>query len=231
MKPNRKTASLTPKAVDTEVKLQPSQARAQDTFELVLEATGRLLEEVGFERLSTNMICQRAGLTPPALYRYFPNKYAVLRELGERLMRLQDDAFLAWIENGGLQSKNAEDAIARNTALQNQIIDITRRFPGNISIMRALRAIPVLRSVRLTSRDMVAKRLADAMAELYPEAPRARFDYMTRLTTELGYAATEMVLEEPDRDAEEITEEVSRLIVYYYQNAGVDASISTLQHQ
>jgi hypothetical protein len=146
-------------------------------------------------------------------------------------MRLQDDAFLAWIENGGLQSKNAEDAIARNTALQNQIIDITRRFPGNISIMRALRAIPVLRSVRLTSRDMVAKRLADAMAELYPEAPRARFDYMTRLTTELGYAATEMVLEEPDRDAEEITEEVSRLIVYYYQNAGVDASISTLQHQ
>ena len=218
MKPSQ-SAPANPKSVDTEVKLQPSQARAQDTFEQVLEATGRLLEEVGFERLSTNMICKRAGLTPPALYRYFPNKYAVLRELGERLMRLQDDAFLAWIENGGLEFTSTEDAIARNKALQEEINAITRRFPGNISIMRALRAIPVLRSVRLTSRDMVARRLADAMAELYPDASRAKLDYMTRLTTELGYAATEMVLEEPDRDADEITEEVSRLIVYYYQNA------------
>ena len=52
-----------------------------------------MLEEVGFERLSTNMICKRAGLTPPALYRYFPNKYAVLKELGER--RFQREAEVA----------------------------------------------------------------------------------------------------------------------------------------
>ena len=30
--------------------------------------------EVGIERLSTNLVCERAGLTPPALYRYYPNK-------------------------------------------------------------------------------------------------------------------------------------------------------------
>jgi len=38
-------------------------------------------------------------MTPPALYRYFPNKYAVLQELGRRLVRAQDYAVFAWIES------------------------------------------------------------------------------------------------------------------------------------
>jgi AcrR family transcriptional regulator len=210
-----KTGAL---ATRTTKKLEPSQARSQDTFELVLETAGRLLEEVGFERLSTNMICERAGLSPPALYRYFPNKYAVLRELGERLMKLQDDAVLAWIEEGGLRADTIDEAVRKNVELQETVNDITRQFPGNISILRALRAVPILRSVRLTSRDFVAKHLADAMFALDDRIPRARLDYMTRLTIELGYAASEMILEEPDRNADEINLEVSRLMVHYYRN-------------
>jgi len=207
-----------PMKVATETKLQPSQARAQDTFELIVETTGRLLEEVGFERLSTNMVCRRAGLTPPALYRYFPNKYAILRELGERLMRLQDEAVLDWIDAGGLDTGTVEEAVDSNRRLQERVNEITRRFPGNISIMRALRAVPLLREVRIASRDMVAERLADAMAPRYPHVPRERLRLATRLSTELGYAATEMVLEEPDREAAEVTEQVSRAMVHYYRN-------------
>ncbi|WP_374571195.1 TetR/AcrR family transcriptional regulator [Phenylobacterium sp.] len=202
----------------TETKLQPSQARAQDTFELIVETTGRLLEEVGFERLSTNMVCRRAGLTPPALYRYFPNKYAILRELGDRLMREQDEAVLEWIDAGGLEADTLEEAIESNRRLQERVNEITRRFPGNISIMRAMRAVPILRDLRIASRDMVADRLADAMASLYPNVPRERLRIATRLSTELGYAATEMVLEEPDREAAEVTEQVARALVFYYRN-------------
>ena len=46
---------------------------------------GALLAEVGIERISTNMIAARAGLTPPALYRYFADKYAVLEALADDL--------------------------------------------------------------------------------------------------------------------------------------------------
>jgi AcrR family transcriptional regulator len=74
-----------------DAKLQPTQARGQDTYEIVLATAGEMLGETGFEQLTTNAICKRAGLTPPALYRYFPNKYAILKELGDRLMKAQDD--------------------------------------------------------------------------------------------------------------------------------------------
>ncbi|WP_445380862.1 TetR/AcrR family transcriptional regulator, partial [Pseudomonas syringae] len=52
--------------------------------------------EVGIERLSTNLVCERAGLTPPALYRYFPNKYALLTVLGERLLEKQNERIDHW---------------------------------------------------------------------------------------------------------------------------------------
>ena len=76
-------STIRPSAPDLDTKTLPRQGRAQETFERILAITADLLSEVGIERLSTNLICERAGLTPPALYRYFPNKYAVLHALGE----------------------------------------------------------------------------------------------------------------------------------------------------
>src|SRR5882757_7039977 len=90
------------KDIRLEAKLQPTQARAQDTYEVILATAGEMLRDMGFEQLTTNAICERAGLTPPALYRYFPNKYAILKELGDRLMIAQDELVLEWIDGGGL---------------------------------------------------------------------------------------------------------------------------------
>ena len=203
-------------AVDTHKKLQPSQARAHDTFEVIIETTGRLLEEIGFERLSTNMICKRAGLSPPALYRYFPNKYAILRELGERLMAEQDEAVFAWIAGGGLRSPTLEAGVAANRAVNARVIEITRRFPGNIAILRALRAIPALRQVRLASRDLVAGRLAEAMGPMYPRVGKEKLAVAARLAVEIGYATMEMVVEEPDRQADQVLEESARAVALYF---------------
>ena len=50
----------------------------------------RTLADVGIERLFTNLVCERGGLTPPALYR-FPNEYALPSELGRRLMERQNE--------------------------------------------------------------------------------------------------------------------------------------------
>ena len=77
--PRKKTApddSATPVAVNVELdrKRVPTQTRALETCERILDAAATLLGEVGIERLSTNLICERAGLSPPALYRYYPNK-------------------------------------------------------------------------------------------------------------------------------------------------------------
>src|SRR4030095_16618054 len=76
----------------------PKQERALQTRERLLDVAGELLGEVGIERISTNMICARAGVTPPALYRYFKDKYGVLEALGRRLMDRQNEVLFAWLD-------------------------------------------------------------------------------------------------------------------------------------
>src|SRR3546814_4706745 len=73
-----------PSAMTLAERRPPQQDRARQTRKRLLDVAGELLAEVGVERISTNMIAARAGLTPPALYRYFNDKYAVLEALGRR---------------------------------------------------------------------------------------------------------------------------------------------------
>lgn len=197
-------------------KLKPSQSRARNTFETVLSTAGVLLGEVGFERLSTNLVCERAGLTPPALYRYFPNKYAILSELAKRLMDAQDEIVVAWMAAGGLEAASTEEAVDKNRRLQEQVNEVTRRMPGGVWIMRALRAIPLLRDIRIASRDSVAQQLSENLRVRFPTVPQAELFRAARLSTELMYAATEMVLEEPDQDEARINEEVCWMVALYY---------------
>jgi AcrR family transcriptional regulator len=215
MRRNRVAAKRASGSVKLGTKITPSRPAGVSTFEYLLSTAGQLLGEVGFEGLSTNLICKRAGMTPPALYRYFPNKYAVLQELGRRLMRAQDYAVFAWMAEGGLNSSSLAATVESNRRLQTEVNTITRRQPGGIWIMRAMRAVPLLHAVRIESRDLVARRLAKALHPQYPNLSHKRLLAATRLSTEVMYAATEMALEAPAQEAQ-ITAEVCWMVSLYY---------------
>jgi AcrR family transcriptional regulator len=206
-------ANAPPMPLDT--KLVPSRAGGVSTFEALLATAGDLLGEVGFESLSTNLICSRAGMTPPALYRYFPNKYAVLKELGRRLMKAQDDAVFAWIDAGGLATATQQEAVDSYKRIQTEVIAITRAHPGGIWIMRALRAAPILHAVQTESRDDVAQHLADAVRDQYPSLTDAQLLGATRVSTQMMYGAIEMALESPELE-QQITNEACWMVSAYY---------------
>lgn len=201
--------------VELETKVSPSQDRARNTFETILSVTGDLLSEVGFERLSTNMVCRRAGLTPPALYRYFPNKYAILHELGRRLMEAQDQAVFEWLREGGIDTQSFEASAASILRIQKRVNEITKAFPGGAWVVRVMRVIPVLKEVRLESRDLITEEILGALRKNLPNIPEDRLAMATKLTIELMFSATEMALEAPERE-EEITREVSFLVASYH---------------
>ncbi len=56
----------------------PRQRRSRDIVDAILEATRQLLAESGPETLTTNRIAERAGISIGSLYRYFPDKAAVV---------------------------------------------------------------------------------------------------------------------------------------------------------
>lgn len=63
----------------------PQQQRAAATLDAILEATAALLVERGYEGVNTNAVAERAGVKPPAVYRYFPNKFALYHALADKL--------------------------------------------------------------------------------------------------------------------------------------------------
>lgn len=211
-----------------DAKLQPTQARGQDTYEIVLNTAGEMLREIGFEQLTTNGICKRAGLTPPALYRYFPNKYAILKVLGDRLMKAQDDRVFAWIEGGGFEGSTAAERVQKNVVMLTEMIEMTRRFPGGAAIGRALRAVPMLQQLRFASRDMVASQFAEVLKARYPDAPEARVRLAMRMMVELTYSATEMAVEEPEQDVRALSREVCLLFERYLDTFGDPALVPWL---
>lgn len=72
------------KATELSLRRTPMQARGQATFERILDATAELLDKVGTEALTTNLISRTADVNVATLYQYFPNKQAVLLALFKR---------------------------------------------------------------------------------------------------------------------------------------------------
>jgi len=69
------------KALATQSRRRPLQARSKATVQAILEATAYLLVRNGYERTSTNRIAQKAGVNIASLYQYFPSKDALVAAL------------------------------------------------------------------------------------------------------------------------------------------------------
>ena len=122
------------------MKSAPRQERSLATCQRLLDVAGELLGEVGIERISTNLICARAGVTPPALYRYYADKYAILEALGRRLMDRQNAVLFAWLDRHGPAGLQAlSEATLELLQLTAQV---TACEPGAVWTLRALRASP-----------------------------------------------------------------------------------------
>ena len=70
----------------------PQQARAKRTREEILQATAHLLNRKPLGEVSTNHIAKKTGISIGTLYKYYPNKDAILADLS--LMYMQKDAEL-----------------------------------------------------------------------------------------------------------------------------------------
>ena len=77
-------ATTSASAATTELRRRPEQSRSTATFETLLEVAGRLLETHGFGAFTTNLLATESGVSIRAIYRYFPNKHAIVAELAGR---------------------------------------------------------------------------------------------------------------------------------------------------
>jgi AcrR family transcriptional regulator len=92
----------------------PRQARSQETVNVILEASARILESEGLRGFNTNAIAAKAGVSVGSLYQYFPNKDAIVLALIGSFEETLHDAALRAVQGGkGHQLKSGLRLLVR----------------------------------------------------------------------------------------------------------------------
>jgi AcrR family transcriptional regulator len=70
-----------------QVRTEPIQQRSAARLSALLDAAAEVVDEVGFDRITTAMVAERAGASIGTVYRYYPDRVAVLEGLRERAVQ------------------------------------------------------------------------------------------------------------------------------------------------
>ena len=143
--------------VDLAPRGKPKQLRAQAAFERILAATAELISEIGIDRITTIQVADRAAVNVGTLYRYFPNKYALVTYLARQLSERQNTAvnyYLAVVEPS-LPWEQVLDGIV------DAMVSISRKEVAFVPLQRALLAVPELRAEYRRSSEDVSELLTE----------------------------------------------------------------------
>jgi AcrR family transcriptional regulator len=145
----------------------PVQRRAQISVQRILDTAGALLDEVGLERVTTELIAERAGVNVATVYKYFPNKHAVLAELYRTHYEPRLEHFngvMAVIAAGGDWRRAIDEGL-----------DLSARDrqsrPGNLSIRLAVRSSPPLQRLEQENLERRTKLLATLLVRAGAATP------------------------------------------------------------
>ncbi|MDT0465258.1 TetR/AcrR family transcriptional regulator [Streptomyces gibsoniae] len=110
----------------TSLRRAPVQRRSAERLTRILDACADLLDEVGYDALSTRAVALRAGVPIGSVYRFFGNKRAMVDALAERnLERYTERVTRRLAEAGGDGGwRAAMDAVL------DEYLDMKRTAPG-----------------------------------------------------------------------------------------------------
>lgn len=91
---------------------EPVQARSTARLTALLDAAASSIDTHGYERLTTAMVAEKAGASIGTVYRYFPDRIAVLKAVGLRAIdRFTDNAKSALSRTSSEDWKAGFDAL------------------------------------------------------------------------------------------------------------------------
>lgn len=83
-------------AAATSLRVEPAQERSLARIDALLDAAATVVDDLGFDRLSTAQVAELAGASIGTVYRYFPDRIALLVALRDRaVMRYRQAASVA----------------------------------------------------------------------------------------------------------------------------------------
>jgi AcrR family transcriptional regulator len=184
--------------------VEPQQQRSREKFARVIQAAATLLETTSYDDLGTKLIAAEAGVSIGVLYRYFPDKEAIVASLVRNWLRL--DVEIAEGIAAGPHPATSRQLIER---LVTAYADRFRREPGYRRVWYHGPRIPALDDFGKDTDRRIAAHVHGALVASYglPDTPRSR--RRTLLAVDVGaHLLNQAFRELPDGDPEILADTV-----------------------
>ncbi len=210
--------NTTPDAMDVSetagLRRVPRQKRSRERVQSILDATSAMLEESGYDELTTTLIAEKAGMSVSSLYQFFANVDAIIAELvrdwtaefDSIVLTAAEEPFESWVD-----------------AMIDGYVDFFRSTPGfrTVYFSGALRG--EARVLDRASNTRLEQRLAQLWAERLDE-PLEQLQVVSRVVVNIGDALLGLAFRlEPTGDAATI-EQAKRVLRLYLAEA-LDTSV------
>lgn len=196
-----------PRADQPAARRQPSQQRSRERMELILEVASQLIVERGSGPLKMNEIADQSGMSIGSLYRYFPDKRAVIRTLAERHAAESRRC----IAEALAPVRTKVELAAAFSALVDQYHALLRDTPLMRDLSFGMRADKELAAIELAESRACGALLAEAIRRAHPKADAKKVEVQAFLVWQLGEEAMRLALAARRNEATQLVEAYKRM--------------------
>ncbi len=203
---------MTMEASSRPLRRVPVQGRSVARVQRMLDACAELVDEIGYETLTTTMLAERAGVAIGSVYQFFPDKRAIvqaltLRNLEAYLTRLsaRSDAveFAHWWDV-------VDAAIDEYIAMHREVPGFRTLHFGDVVDVHLLDA-------ERDNNTIIAEQLAALLVDQFGAAGGPRLDFALAIAVEAGDALIKLAFRRDPEGDPTVLAEAKALIREYLQ--------------
>lgn len=179
-------------------------------MERMLDACADLLDEIGYDALSTTRIAERAGVAIGSVYQFFPDK----RAIAQAVTRRHIEGFVSRIGRRFLSEDYAGwwDAV---DAIIDEYVEMHRTVPGFRSLHFGDVVDLNLLDAGSENNTVIAGRLRGLLLQEYGLADSEEFDLAILVAVEAGDAVLKLAFRRDPNGDPQLVAEAKRLIRGY----------------
>ena len=200
----------TPTVTTGPLRRVPVQGRSVARVQRMLDACAELVDEVGYEGLTTTLLAERAEVAIGSVYQFFPDKRAIVQALAMRNM----DAYLQ-----GLSARFESETFTHWWDGVDAAIDVYIQMHRSVAGFRTLHFGDVvdvhLLDLEKDNNTVIADRLAELLVEQFQLIDRARLRFALEISVEAADALIKLAFRRDPAGDEAVLTEVKALIREY----------------
>jgi AcrR family transcriptional regulator len=192
----------------------PVQGRSVARVARMLDACAELVDEVGYDGLSTTLLAERAGVAIGSVYQFFPDKRAIVQALTLRNL----EAYLDRLKGRLAEARFVHWWDAVDAAID-EYIAMHRTVPG----FRTLHFGDVV-DIHLLDEDrdnnaVIVEHLGELLVEQFGLAPGQRLEFSLAIAVETADALIKMAFRrDPEGDPAVLNEAKALIKEYLHQH-------------